>query len=507
MRSSARIASLLLFGFSLAVQPRAALAYDVDLTAETAAQAYQLRAADDTVINRRRLTQSLTLDIGGLGPTDFMGRPLQHDQFYLAVALRYDGELGDFTNMPNLSGRTAERDFMSSRLELLYAYVGGRNVLGVFNFKLGRQVVYDLLSFFSFDGLSVQLPTPFHIQLEAWGGLAVRGGSVIDSPVYRTDGATLSSNPLGSLEARQEDALAPTFGVAVSTLDLRDYSVRLAYQRTQTDTEERQTAEPGAGVVEERLALTARVRLFRRLILWGALRYDLLIATFADLQLGARLQLGHHALSAEYVHSAPTFDGDSIWNVFGAEAFDDVRVGYDAAHGPLSFYVRGFMRRFPDGDPLSGRGGNGTPPIPTPGLSTPYSYGGTVGVSYANAHGRGRARLDLYWEDGYGGRKAGVDGSGHLNLVGNTLHGVAAEGRVSFVDFRDDSRTVDHAQSLAVQGGVRWAVTPGLVLHGLIEENVNRLFHNQVRGLLLCDLAFRLGRQAHGLAPARAGLF
>ena len=52
------------------------------------------------------------------------------------------------------------------------------------------------------------------------------------------------------------------------------------------------------------------------------------------------------SLSAEYVLSAPTFDGDSIWNVFGSQAFNDVRLGWDAPIRRLRVYARAFARLF-----------------------------------------------------------------------------------------------------------------------------------------------------------------
>ena len=49
-------------------------------------------------------------------------------------------------------------------------------------------------------------------------------------------------------------------------------------------------------------------------------------------QIGLRVRLtSRQWLSVEQAYLAPTFDGDSIWNVFGASAFNDARLGYARA--------------------------------------------------------------------------------------------------------------------------------------------------------------------------------
>ena len=59
------------------VVPSLARAYDFQIDAETIGQAYQLRAADDALVNRRRIDQYLGLHIFNLGPRDQLGHFLQ----------------------------------------------------------------------------------------------------------------------------------------------------------------------------------------------------------------------------------------------------------------------------------------------------------------------------------------------------------------------------------------------------------------------------------------------
>jgi hypothetical protein len=467
-------------GLILVAIPATARAYDFSIDAETIGQAYQLRASDDTLVNRRRITQYLGLHIFNLGPRDEWGEPRPNNQFYVTASMRFDADAGDFSSLAELSGRTPQHELFQQKLDLLYAYVGGTSIGGVLDFELGRQIMVDLYDWTSFDGLHVQVRTRFHVAAEVWGGLNVTGESPIDSPVYRVDGSALGGNTPGSLGARQEDELQPTIGAALRLIGLRDVTARVSYYRTFSPTGAPiQTGENSLGVVDEKVGVTATGRILDgKIIPWFALRYNLLAGRIDEIYGGARAQFGRHGISAEYVLSAPTFDGDSIWNVFGSNAFDDLRLVYDVTVGRWRAYARAFARFYFDDN----------------GMAT--SLGGSVGARYDFR--RGNARLDGYYEDGYGGRRSGVDLSGRIRIFGDRVDGMYAETRLSYAGFRDDIRTIDSADSFGAQAGLRWAPIHGVILHGLVEENVNRLYTSQLRLLLVADLAFFLAQQPRG---------
>jgi hypothetical protein len=495
-----RIAAAIFLLCSLAGSARA---YDFDIYAETIGQGYQLRAADDTLVNRRTLTQTLGLELYNLGPKDPMGNSRDKNQFYLSVNMRFEADLGNFPSYSEPSGRSSEREFDPTRFDLLWAYLGGKNVFGFLDLKLGRQIYLDFFDFRSLDGLDLIFKTPFYVAFEIWGGLNVTGGAPVDSPIYRADGVALGGNPLGSLGQRQEDALQPTFGVALNSIGLRDLQVRVSYLRTMSFTGETLApGEPTSGVVEEKFALTARGRLFSgRLIPWLGLRYDVLNGLIDQIHAGARLQLdgARHGITLEYVYDAPTFDGDSIWNVFAAEPFNDARLSYDLTLGRWRGYARAFARFFQN-EPTTT---NGTK-LPST-LDAGVAYGGSLGAR-ADFH-RGWVRLDGYYEDGYGGIKAGVDAGARLALYGDLYTGLVAEGRVSYVHFQDDSRTIDHADSFGLEAGLRYSFTKGVTFHVVLEENVNRFYDSQFRLLALLDLSFWLGPHGGGYVLQRPGLF
>ncbi len=464
-----------------------ARAADFEIEAETIGQAYQLAAADGTLVNRRRLTQYLGLHIYNIGPHDDLGRPLPKNQLYITVSMRFDADMGDYDQLTELTGRTTQRELFPEKLDLLYAYLGGRDIFGFIDFELGRQIMVDMYDWTSFDGLHVQARAPFHVAAEVWGGLNVDGAGIFDSPLYRVDGVALGGNALGSLAARQEEQLEPTFGVAARTYGLRWLQARVSYSRSMSQTgEPRQPGEPDWGVVDEHVGLTARANFFAgRLVPWFALRYNLMVGRVDEIYAGVRTQVGRHGISLEYVLAAPTFDGDSIWNVFATQAFDDVRLAYDVNFWKIRAYAQAFTRLYFDDNGSYASGGG--------------SLGGRLQLG-----SRGWLRVDGYYEDGYGGLRAGVDASTRVRIWGDDLGvrkgSVFAEGRLSFVSFRDDSRPEDSANSFGVQAGLRWTPLAGFSVHGLVEENVNRLYASQLRVLALLDLSFWVGMKPRGIA-------
>jgi hypothetical protein len=473
-----------------------ARAVDVQLSSETIGQGWQLRAGDDTIVNRRRLTQMVGFDVTGLGPKDVYGNALDKNQFYLSLQLRFDAEFGDYADLAMPSGRTPQREIYKDHFDLLWGFIGARSLFGFVDAKLGRQLMVDLFDWRSFDGIWVEARAPFHAAVEVWGGLNVTGAAPFDSAIYRADGVALGGNPRGSLDARQEDALQPTFGVAVRTWGLRDFMLRLSYARTTSSTNDPQPGEPTSGVVDETVALTARGRLLHgKLIPWLGFRWDLLGGRLADLQAGLRWQISQsHGLTAEYVQAAPTFDGDSIWNVFGSTAFSDVRLVYDLLLGRWRFFARGFARLFPDEPLTSGH--------QAAGVSSGTAWGASAGTR-ADFR-RANVRLDGYYEDGWGGLKAGGDLSGRILAFGDWLYGLVFDGRISYVYFHDDLRPIDSAHSFGMQLGARYTFVRGVTLHLLVEENVNHFYASQFRALAMLDLSFFLGARGPGIQRPRA---
>jgi len=124
------------------------------------------------------------------------------------------------------------------------------------------------------------------------------------------------------------------------------FSARLSYRRMWSDTADRQPGEPDSGVNQELVALTATAAWRSRVYLSGGLRYNLLFAEFDDEQLSLRVRLTPRQwVTLEHDYLAPTFDGDSIWNIFSTGAYRDLRASYEIGlPRGVKAYARGFAR-------------------------------------------------------------------------------------------------------------------------------------------------------------------
>jgi hypothetical protein len=163
----------------------------------------------------------------------------------------------------------------------------------------------------------------------------------------------------------------------------------------------------------------------------------------------------HHALVVEYFRSAPTFDGDSIFNVFATSPYHDVRAGWDFKAAGVTAFARTFVRLF-EGDGTSLDGG--------------FAAGAQV------ATGRARLRCDVYYEGGYAGRRTGLDARSRWELVRGWL---AADGRVSVVSTAPPAATRDRIgdaaaiTSLGLEGGLRWTPSRDIAVNMLVEGNLS----------------------------------
>jgi len=252
-------------------------------------------------------------------------------------------------------------------------------------------------------------------------------------------------------------------------------------------TADRLPGEPSSGVNDEKVALTATATWGRRLFVTGGVRYNLLLGLFDDEQLSLRVKvLGHQWLTLEHAFLAPTFDGDSIWNVFSTGATRDFRAGYELGLGEaFKLYARGFYRIF-----------ELTSDEVDTGLRGRSAWGGSAGGVWRQT---GTVlRLDGYLDDGFGGRKDGVDLSGRWSpwtpkLAARLANKVELEGRLTGYRWRSDQQSVtDAGYVVGVQAGGRWEAGNGVRLHLLAEDNMGTFYRSQWRALAVVELSAAL---------------
>jgi hypothetical protein len=459
----------------------AAGASDFVLTSRTIGQGYAERrygaGGASELLTRRRLTQYLSLSAFNIEPEAWRGKDGDRNLVSVEIGMRFDSDFGTFlTGRPN--GLDTIRELAQSQFDVLYAYLLARDVAGHVDVQLGRQLHYDLVDFYSFDGADVWLrPGPF-VSVQAFGGTEVRGELPLSAPLYELDGTSPGSRDPATRPG-QSSAWRPLVGAAVALDRSSPVNARIAYRKVFSQTIDRQPGEPDSGVNHETVSFTGDTRWRDRLFLSVGARYNLLVAGWDDQQAAVRIRLGlRHMLSAEYSFLAPTFDGDSIWNIFGAGAYRDWRASYDLQVTPAwRAHLRGFLRQF----------------VEAPGVPTELSdaapggrraNGASVGFDVRGV--RGRARADAYVETGFGGWKVGGDASGRWVLRPNLFD---VEGRLTAMAWRPDN--VPQPRDAVMVGaalGCVYHLGNKMRVHFLGEDNMGTYYRAQVRGLGVLEM-------------------
>ncbi len=550
-----------LFALGIVGLTGTAQAYSVEAEVTSLLQGYSLSTADalSASVSRRRVTNYLGLRIDdiSLGPRSRVDEPLLRNELAAAIELRIDADFGDYlcsigrvtlssalTCLERGSGGVrTDPELANYRPELLFAYVEGRRLFGWLTLRLGRQLTWDLLDLRGLDGAQVSLHTPLHLRIDAWGGLSQNGALSIDPSLYVLDGTSRSPTRSPDDPRQQYRALQPTVGVSASVVGLRDLQARLSYRRTWSETADAvlpgcpqgQRCAPAWGQLEDRIAGTLHGRILDgKLQAWTALRYDLLSARVDDAQASLRAAFTvvpsasspapvgtpesvatRHALSADYRYSVPTWDGDAIWNVFGADPYHHAQLRYDGGRAlrprqghsltrrqrEIVWSVRGWGRIWLD----RARPESGTLDPNPADLTSQLAYGGDASLllRWASSH----IRVDGFFDDGFGGLRGGGDVAGRWALYYDT---VSLEGRALYTYWADRMHENNHSHGVALQAGVRWAFIRGALIHILIEDSIDRFSSSQVRLLATLDLSYALGpqsgaRSTAGFLPAGFG--
>lgn len=466
------------------VSSPAAHAYDFSLDVRTVGQGYQVRRAgasgQDELLTRRRFTQMLSLGVWNIEPESWRG-PDGRGAMYVDVLLRFDRDLGSFRDL----GTSAERgpvgtgpirELDTGQLQILTAVFGIRDLGGRADLQLGRQIHFDLVDFYAFDGLHgrARLVGPLHV--EAFGGTEVLSDVPLASPIYQQSGTSPGAlSP--ALRPAQTTVLRPMAGTAAVVEGPRGARARLAYRRSWSATAERRDGEPTSGVNEEKLSLTAHGDWRGALYASVGARWNLLTGGCDDQQLAVRWRPGERWwLEGQYAYLAPSFDGDSIWNVFAGGSFRDLRAGLGLLVGPVELHARGFMRRFEELREAVR--------VTAPGR---VGWGGSAGARLRAP--RSTLRLDAYLDDGQGGRRLGVDFNAFW--ARSPLWGL--EGRLTSYAWEPDAGSaMTGGVVFGVQLGSRHELAPGIRLHVIGEDNMGTSYVAQLRLLAILDLDVKL---------------
>jgi hypothetical protein len=311
-----------------------ARAMDAEVTSDTAAQFYDVRSpTGETVLQRRRLTT--TLGVGAYNLLDAPQGDLTTPDLSFRARVRYDADYGANPGESNPSDYAAViPGFSPNVVDLMYAYIEGRRLLhGWLGFKVGRQYMTDVLGWWAFDGGEVSLTTPYFFKAEAYGGFEERGGLPLSTPRFQQEGIW-SGNRSGYdpllYPQFQVATLAPAFGVALESTGVTWIHGRLTYRRVY-DTGDSNLTDFASGlyspaiysgtrISSEKLGYAIDASLANLGGAKAGIVYDFYNGEVTSLYGSLDAFVGKKVtVSADYDYYVPTFDADSIWNIFAAE--------------------------------------------------------------------------------------------------------------------------------------------------------------------------------------------
>ncbi len=325
-----------------------AQALDVELSATTAGQSYDVGSPWGYRLERRRLLQTVGFSMYHLqgdhapGEPDYNLRLLGRIDADFGIGNHLDGTIADAeTSFDVAGGSRFVPGLAIARFDLMYAYIEGKNLAdGWFGFRAGRQYVTDALGWWSFDGGLVRLTTPFYVDVELYGGLEQRGGLPLSTHRFESQGVWRGSHsgfdeeggPRSSdYPSYQFAAEAPAFGAAIESAGPNWLHARLTYRRVYNTGEAFAGAFPLAGTTGYRTV--DGLRLSSERVGWagyvnktdlgglkGGFAYDVYNATFSNAYGGLEVYAGPRVtVGADADHYKPTFDADSIFNWFSHE--------------------------------------------------------------------------------------------------------------------------------------------------------------------------------------------
>ncbi len=501
----------------------------------------------DLFLGRRRITQMLMLRIFDVGDLEAGRRkarlPLRGPRITWQSYLRIDHDFGDFSSgritLPGPIRRDAldvipELGESIASLDLMYGFL---EVDGLADdrlmLQLGRILADDGWGTTAFDGGAARLDVPSTpLAVTASAGLHVRAASPFGVATYELDGTSgagcreyvegptpgtgswqlvdrnraITNQRLASdyEYCPQREVQQPTVAASVVVHRTHGIAAELGYRRTWSKTvgligavdrldypdrglyPNELGQAPASGVNEERLhaRVQADLHLGRTAVSpFSSARYSLLHGLFDRADLGVRIRRGAHAIEPAVEYFYPTFDGDSIFNVFSRAPTTDARLGYQyMPQASWQASANAWVRKYDDADGLS-----------------PVAGGVDGSIEHAFG-GAWRGRLDGLWDDGWGGRRVG----GAVDAAWRRANSLWLRGRVVVLGVHEDdtsSAVGGMYPAPSTSGGRRFVTTSAVAsstirisdqaaLHAIAEADYDAIHELQTRFIAVLDLNF-----------------
>jgi hypothetical protein len=190
----------------------------------------------------------------------------------------------------------------------------------------------------------------------------------------------------------------------------------------------------------------------------------LLHAELDRADLGVRATRGKHAVEPKLEYFYPTFDGDSIFNVFSIEPAADARLGY-RYDGVVRANASAWLRRYSGGEAAYAGGAD---------VSLEHLFTPTL-----------RGRFDGLWDDGFGGRRIGGAGEAGWRATPTTW----LRGRLIVLGVAPDDHRARYVTTSAIISSSH-QIGDMAALHLVGESHYDERQTGQLRGLLVLDLNF-----------------
>lgn len=486
----------------------------------------------DLFQGRRRYTQTLALRIDDIGDLSRTRRESRVPDRGLRISwqsyLRVDHDFGTFTSGRIRLSPVTRRDAIDVIPELAESVAGLDLAYGHLSLdgladdrltvKLGRMLEDDGWQSLGVDGAAVRFELPgVPLAIAADGGLRVRADSPLGLAELELDGTSgagcteyvegatpgtgtwqlvdrdrvITNKRLSSdfEYCPQRTMRQPTIGVEVATAHTGRFAAAIGYRRTWSETfgligapdRLAQTdlglypnelgQAPDSGVNEERIYARVNGRLRSGALAvepYANARVSLLHAALDRVDAGVRLVRGAHTLEPSVAYFLPTFDGDSIFNVFSIEPTRDARLTY-GYEGAVRWRADAWLRRYAHESGLAS-----------------YAGGAQAGIEHPLG-ARWRGALDALWDAGYGGRRVGGTG----DLAWRAHDAVWLRGRVIVLGVRPDASAERPAYVTASTVlSSSFALGESVALHVLAEADHDDVHDLQLRGLAILDFAF-----------------
>lgn len=316
------------FGFA----PKAS-AMDAIVHAQSELQLYSVRSPyGPQVLQRQRLIHQLALDALGAPPTADSSKVT----WAFHSRLRLDGDYGITPEErdPSRQGSFTP-GLATSPVDLSYGYLSVTGLLAdTTALTLGRQLTFNSLGFWSYDGAQVAFVPGGLFELSLLGGWEQRGGvPLLSTSRYEADGV-FRGNREGMSGPEwpsylSSTSLAPAVGATFSWLAFHGLRARVDYRRvTQSD---RVVTLPfadasgklqtfaGRRISSEKVGVGAGFDLAPRASVDGAWVFDLYQRKTEVHRATANYRPSEQwRLGLGYNYRLPLFDADSIFNWFGA---------------------------------------------------------------------------------------------------------------------------------------------------------------------------------------------